>query len=408
MLPRTIAQTPRTRSFGACRTALLAGLVVLAACSKAPDTPNPATPAGPPPALPVTVAAAIEREVSERFEFSGRLEAVEQVQLRSRVAGVIEKVHFTAGALVRKGDLLVSIDPRPFQQELSRQEASQAGFKNRLELARAELTRSQKLLAEQAATQREVDERAASVRDLEVSIRSAQASIDSARLNLSFTRLTAPISGRIGRAELTAGNLVEANGAAAITSIVANDPIYLSFDADERLYLRLGGAAQAVGAKVAMGLSNEAGFPHAGKIAFVDNRLDPASGTIRLRAVFANPKGQFTPGLFARVRLDQAPTGASKAVLVAEQAIGTDQNRKFVVVVGANNAPEQRAITVGSTSDDPALAGLRVILSGLKAGEKVVVNGLQRIRPGMGIAPSEVPMLQVVNPPAADSDKAKK
>ena len=374
--------------------------IVASACSKAPAESPPAG-AQAPMAMPVTVAAAIERPVAETYEFSGRLEAIEKADLRARVGGYIDRVHFKAGSLVKKGDVLFTIDARPFQQEVSRQEAALASIRTRLDLAKSELARNQAMLSDRVVAQREVDERASSVRDLEASARAAQASLDTARLNLSFTRITAPIAGRIGRAEVTAGNLVEANGKDVLASVMSIDPIFATFEGDEALFLQLGKAAREGSVQLSMGLANEQGFPNQGKLEFVDNRIDPVTGSIRMRAVFANGDGRFTPGLFARIRLAAGSEGKANAVLISDRAIGTDQNNKFVVVVGEGNKTEFRPIKLGQSVE-----GLRVVHTGLKAGEKIVVNGLQRIRPGVPISPTEVPMDKADQAPATGAPKA--
>ncbi|MBQ5939274.1 efflux RND transporter periplasmic adaptor subunit [Massilia sp. AB1] len=336
------------------------------------------------PAPPVSAAVVLEKPVLETQEFSGRLEAIEVVEIRPRVSGYITAVNFKPGAEVKKGDLLFVIDPRPYQAEADRAGAAAAAAKARADLARLELQRAERLLADKAIAQREFDERAASQKELDASARAAQAQYEAARLNLAYTRVLSPIDGRVSKAEITLGNLVDAS--AVLTSVVSLDRIYASFDGDEDTYLRVSRrahAGQAVDVKV--GLANEDGFPHSGKLEFVDNRLDSQSGSVRMRATLANADRQLAPGLFARVQI--AGGEARPQILINDRAVNTDQDRKFVFVVGKDNKAEYRAVKLGPTID-----GLRIVREGLKPGEKIVVNGLQRVRPGAPIAPQVVPM----------------
>jgi membrane fusion protein, multidrug efflux system len=345
-----------------------------------------------PPAMPVTVASAIERRITEWDEFSGRLEAIERVEVRSRVSGYIEAVNFAPGSLVAKGDTLFVIDPKPFAAEVARAEATMAAAQARLALTNSELARARRLLEDHAISQREFEERQNAQRDAQASIQAAQASLDIARLNLGYTRISAPISGRVSRAEVTVGNLVAAGaGGAALTSIVSTSPIYATFEADEQTFLKY--AAQAAPARgrskaampIHLGLANEDGHPREGRIEFVDNALDPQSGTIRVRAVFDNRDGRLTPGLFARLKVGGG--GERAAVLIDDRAVGTDQSKKFVFVVDAAQQVGYREVKLG-----PLVDGLRVVREGLAPGESIVVNGVQRVRPGMQVAGAEVPM----------------
>jgi multidrug efflux system membrane fusion protein len=359
-----------------------AGFVAaLAGCSPADGKAAPP----PPAAVPVSVAAVLNQPVVDTQEFSGRLEAIERVQIRSRVAGYITEVHFTPGALVRRGQLLYQIDPRPFQAEADRADAAAAAARARAALARLELARAERLLADKAIAQQEYDQRASSQKELEANARAAQAQAELARLNLSYTRVVAPIDGRVGKDELTVGNLVDTS--AVLTSVVSTRRIYASFDGDEQTYLRV--ARQSHGAdpvKVRVGLAGEEGFPHEGHLEFVDNQLDTHSGSVRLRAVLENADGALAPGLFARVEIGG---GVRKpALLISDRAVGTDQDHKFVMVVGADGKQERRTVELGPLTD-----GLRVVKSGLKPGETVVVNGLQRVRPGVKLKLESVPML---------------
>ena len=352
----------------------------LTGCAEAHSNDAPAAP----PAPPVSAAVVLEKPVLETQEFSGRLEAIEVVEIRPRVSGYITAVNFKPGAEVKKGDLLFVIDPRPYQAEADRAGAAAAAARARADLARLELQRAERLLADKAIAQREFDERAASQKELDASARAAQAQYEAAKLNLAYTRVLSPIDGRVSKAEITLGNLVDAS--AVLTSVVSLDRIYASFDGDEDTYLRVSRrahAGQAVDVKV--GLANEDGFPHSGKLEFVDNRLDSQSGSVRMRATLANADRQLAPGLFARVQI--AGGEPRPQILINDRAVNTDQDRKFVFVVGTDNKAEYRAVKLGPTID-----GLRIVREGLKPGEKIVVNGLQRVRPGAPIAPQVVPM----------------
>ncbi len=357
-----------------------ASLLVLAGCTPHAEAQAPAAP----PAPPVSVAAVVARTVVEHQEFSGRIEAVESAAIRPRVRGTIEAIHFKPGSMVKKGDLLFVIDPRAYQAEATRGEAAAQGSQARADLARTELERSKRLLADNAIAQRDFDERAASARQLEAAARADQAALATAKLNLGHSAVRAPFSGRVGKAEVTVGNLVDSN--VVLTSLVSVNPVYVSFDGDEATYLALGSSARGgeSAVKVRMGLANENGFPHEGRLDFVDNRIDPASSSVRMRAVVDNRDNLLTPGLFARVQIGATPAAS---ILINDSAIGTDQNRKYVYVIGEGNKAEYRVVQLG-----PVVDGLRLARSGLKTGERIVVNGLQRVRPGAPVAPTEVPM----------------
>ncbi|HEV2609868.1 MAG TPA: efflux RND transporter periplasmic adaptor subunit [Noviherbaspirillum sp.] len=359
--------------------------LVLSACSK--PAAQEAPPAGGPP---ITAAAVIEKQVVETQEFSGRLEAVERVEIRPRVSGFISSINFKPGTEVRKGDVLFVIDPRPYQAEASRTEAAALAARAKADLAKLELARAEKLVADKAISQREAEEKAASFKELDASARAAQAAYDAAKLNLGFTKVHSPIQGRVSKAEVTVGNLVD--GSVVLTSVVSDSPIYASFDGDEDSYLRVGAMARkGTPVTVRIGLANESGFPHEGKLEFVDNRVDASTGSVRMRAVFKNEEGKLAPGLFARVQLagGNGTGGATNAAMISDRAVGTDQNRKFVFVIGADNKAEYRPVTLG-----PLVDGMRVVRDGLKPGEKIVVNGLQRVRPGAPVMAEVVPMDQ--------------
>ena len=361
----------------------LAGIVgaAVSGCSEANSKAEPPAQAGP----PVSSAVVVQKAVTETQEFSGRLEAIETVEIRPRVSGYITAVNFKPGAEVKKGDVLFVIDPRPYQAEADRTQAAAAAARARADLARLELQRAERLLADKAVAQREFDERAAGQKELDANARAAAAQHEAARLNLAYTRVTAPIDGRVSKAEITLGNLVDAT--AVLTSVVSLDRIYASFDGDEDTYLRVSRrvhAGQPVDVKV--GLAGEAGFPHSGKLEFVDNQLDSRSGSVRMRATLANSERQLAPGLFARVQI--AGGAPQQQILITDRAIGTDQDRKFVYVVDKDGKAEYRAVKLG-----PVNEGLRIVREGLKPGEKIVVNGLQRVRPGAPVTAQTVPMV---------------
>ncbi|MDL2355261.1 MAG: efflux RND transporter periplasmic adaptor subunit [Pseudomonadota bacterium] len=361
--------------------ALLAAFALLATgCGPTPSHAQAPGAGGPPP---VSVAPVTRRMVEEFDEFSARLAAVEQVDVRARVAGTLERVHFRDGQLVRKGALLFTIDPRPFAAEVDRNAASLESARTQAGLARSEAARADQLLPTRAISQQEADQLRAASQNAVSTVNAAQATLKTARLNLDFTRITAPISGRVSRTAVTAGNLVGVSEP-VLTTIVASDRVYAYFDTSEAAYLKYGQAAANPQAAptVRLGLFDEPGFPHVGKIDFVDNRLNSATGSMQLRAVFANPDGRFTPGLSARVKL-----GAGKpyeATLVPDRAISTDQTRKIVLVVGPKQLVEAREVKPGALID-----GMRVV-SGVNPGEHIIVDGLQRAFPGAPVSPQLV------------------
>jgi len=356
------------------------------------------------PQLPqVTVAPAIARQVTEFDELTGRFEAVERVEVRPRVSGYISSVDFSDGSEVKKGDVLFVIDPRPYVAERDKARAQLAQARSQLTLAVTERDRATKLVAQHAISQEEFDTRTAGREQAEANVAAAQAALDAAALNLEFTRVTAPIAGRISRALVTSGNFVT-SGQTLLTTLVSLDPIYVSFDGDEQQYLRYSKLARGASGKlpagrnpVVVGLADETGFPHQGVMVFVDNALDPATGTIRNRALLDNHERLFTPGLFARVRLMESRE--YDAVLINDSAIGTDQTVRYVLVVGAGNKVEYRPVKLG-----PIVDGLRVVQSGLVPGETIVVNGLQRVRPGAQVNPQRVAMGE---PPAGGERAAR-
>ena len=360
----------------------LIALSVLVACGRAPET------AQAPQAPKVSVAQVLEQPVNEWDEFTGRLEAPETVLVRPRVSGQIDQVAFTEGALVKKGDLLFQIDPRPFQAEVNRLEAQLQQARANAANSENEASRGERLRSANAISAELADSRNSAALAARAGVAAIQAQLDLARLNLSFTRVTSPISGRVGRAEITAGNLVSADSS-LLTRVVSTDKVYAYFDADERAFLkysqltRSGSVGNA--APVYMGLSNEDGNTHLGQLNFLDNQVNPQTGTIRGRAVFDNRNGEYTPGLYARLKL--VGSGVYDAVLIKDEAVGTDLGKKFVLVMDKDNKATYRTVDLG-----PKLEGLRIVRSGLAKGDRIVVNGLQRVRPGSTVDPQAVPM----------------
>lgn len=334
----------------------------------------------------VTVASVIERPVIEWDDFSGRVEAIEYVEIRPRVAGTIDAIHFREGQLVKKGDALFTIDPRPFQAELARAEAEQAKAQATVELAQTELERARRLVDEHAVAQRELDQRNNALLEAAAQLKAAEAAVMTARLNLQYTSITAPVSGRVSRAEITVGNLVGAGlNVPALTTLVSVSPVYVNFEIDEQTYQRYAARGAAGNANidripVAIGLGNEEGYPHLGHLQAFDNHVDTASGTIRVRAILDNASGVLTPGMYARVRTGGG--GETPALLIDDKAVGTDQDKKYVMVVDASNKAVYRAVSLG-----PVVDGMRIVRSGLQKDEKVIVNGLQRVRPNDTVAP---------------------
>ncbi|MFW7348083.1 MAG: efflux RND transporter periplasmic adaptor subunit [Pigmentiphaga sp.] len=345
-------------------------------------------PAAPAPAAAVDVAEVVSRTITDWRGYSGRLEAVDRVEIRPLVSGTLTAVHFQDGALVRKGDVLFTIDPRPYAAEVARVQGQLAAAEARDAYAASELARGQRLLSDNAIAKRDFEEKQNAAREAAANLQAARAALEAARLNLEYTRITAPVAGRISRAQVTVGNVVAAGAASApLTTLVSTARMYAAFDVDEPTYLKMAQASRAGSGAIPvyLGLANEEGHPRKGTVSFIDNRLDVASGTIRVRAVFDNPDGQLIPGLYARVQL-----GGGKprdALLIDERAVGTDQDKRFVLVLDEGNRARYREVRLGSAS-----GGLRVVDAGLKAGERIVVNGLQRVRPGEPVTPREVPM----------------
>ena len=361
-------------------------LLLLAAAGCARPAAQPADP--PPPK--VTVAKVLFKDVTEWDEFTGRLEAVNTVAVRPRVSGFVAAVRFREGTVVNRGDLLFQIDARPFQAEVDRLKAELARARATVQRATSEAQRAERLTSQNAMSREESDRRTSFAQEANAQVDAVAAALRAAELNLEFTRVTSPIAGRVGRAIATEGNLVSSGPGEAtlLTTVVSLDPIYAAFDVDEQSFLRYGNlesegkraSARQSGQPVEMALGGEQDFPHHGKMNFLDNQVDPATGTIHARGIFANPKNDLTPGLFVRLRLPG--TAAYDGAFVRDAAIGTDLDKRYVLVVTKDHTIEYRTVTVG-----PNVGSLRVVRTGLAADELVVVNGLQRVRPGMKIDP---------------------
>ena len=375
----------------------LAGLIFLAGCGKGPQEQGSGFP---PPQ--VSVAEVVIRAVTPWNEFSGRIEAKESVQLRPRVGGVIEEVRYREGDIVKTGDLLFVLDQRPYRAELNRAEAELARARAQAELAGEEIQRARNLLERKLLSQDDYDRRVSAENQANAIVQSAEAAVKLARLNMEYTEVRSPIDGRAGQALATKGNLVTSDPTPdLLTTIVSLDPVYVYFDSDELTYLRYSRRAQQTATTggdkkirpVFVALSNEEGFPHAGHVDFVDNQVNPDTGTIRMRAVLQNKDYQLTPGLFARVKL--LATESQQAVQIDDQAILTDQDRKYVYVLGPENSAVRRNIKIGQIVD-----GLRIVTEGLQSGDQVIVHGLQKIFfPGMAVTPQIIHMGDPPPPP---------
>jgi multidrug efflux system membrane fusion protein len=383
--------------------AALLPIALLQACAR----PS-AQPAEPPPPK-VTTAEVLSRQVTEWDEFTGRLEAVNTVAVRPRVSGYVSSVRFREGAIVKRGDLLLQIDPRPFQAEVDRLRAELVRARATVSRAGSELQRAERLSTENAMSHEEKERRASFAAETAAQVAAVEAGLRAAELNLEFTRVTAPIDGRVGRAIVTEGNLVSTGPGEAtlLTTLVSLDPIYASFEADEQTFLRYGNltrdgkrASARSAMPIHMALGNDQEFPREGEMNFLDNQIDPATGTIRGRATFRNKEGDLTPGLFVRLRLPG--TGSYQGLLIQDRAVGTDLDKRYVLVVGADRKVAYRAVTLG-----PIVDGLRVVRTGLKPGEQVVVNGLQRVRPGMQVESVPVAMDKRSEPLAGATSNAR-
>ncbi|KOC89288.1 efflux RND transporter periplasmic adaptor subunit [Winslowiella iniecta] len=368
-------------------TALL--ITLLAGCD------NSAAQNGAPPAPAVSAAEVVVKPVSQWDSFNGRIEAVQSVQLRPRVSGYITQVNYREGQEVQKNQLLFTIDDRSYRAALEQAQAELARARTQAQLTRSESGRTEQLIGSQAVSREMWEQRRSAASQAQAEVLAAQAAVDIAQLNLDFTKVTAPIAGRASRAMITEGNLVSAGDSASVlTSLVSLDTVYVWFDVDEATFLRyqqLARQGQAAGADntalpVEISLTGEQGYAHQGKLDFLDNQLNASTGTIRMRALLDNRQRLFTPGLFARVRL---PGSAEfSATLIDDKAVLTDQDRKYVYVVDKEGKAQRRDIELGRLA-----AGLRIVRHGLSAGDKVIVDGLQKVfMPGMAVNASTVAM----------------
>jgi membrane fusion protein, multidrug efflux system len=336
--------------------------------------------------LDVDVAAVISTTITDYQHYSGRTEAINRVEIRPLVPGTIVGVHFTDGALVKRGDLLFTIDPRPFVAEVDRATAELAAARARDGYASTDAVRAQRLLTDNAIAKREYDRAQNAAREATANVLSAQAAVERAKVNLTYTAIVAPVAGRVSRAEMTLGNVVSSGtNAPVLTTLVSLSPIYASFDVDEQTYLRYLSRRGDSDIPVSMGLANETGFSREGKVNSVDNQMDTGSGTIRVRAIFDNTDYSLVPGLYARIKVGGGSPHA--AVLVLTAAVGTDQDKTFVFVVNESSRILYREVTIDSERD-----GLSVVTSGLKPGEKIVVGGVQRVKANDLVQPHEIVM----------------
>jgi RND family efflux transporter MFP subunit len=385
------------------RCALIGLIFLLTACTQ----PSAPTSSSPPPK--VTISQPVARDVVEWEEYTGRLEAVQSVEVRARVSGYLQSVHFKDGSVVKTGDLLFVIDPRPYQAELERAKAEVAQANTQLERAEKDLARVQRLLRSRAASEEEVDTRFSDRRQAQASVQAARAMVEAAQLNVEFTQVRAPLSGRISRNFVSVGNLINGGTGQAtlLTRIVSLDPIYCYFETDERAYLEevrrshTGEGTNAHNSRtpVSLALTDEAEFVHQGYLDFIDNRLDPSTGTITGRAVLPNPTLLLTPGLFARVRVPASDT--YKALMLPPEAVGYDLSQQFLFVVNEQNQVEYRRVTVG-----PIIDGLRIIRDGVQPEDWVIVNGIQRVTTGKKVIPEKQPIAARQQLPAPQRERA--
>lgn len=364
-------------------------MAAAAGCSDAARSKAPA------PAAPeVSVAEVICKQLGDADEFTGRLEAVHVVEVRPRVSGFLQSVNFKEGAIVHQGQVLFEIDPRPLQAEVDKLKGDLEQAKAELAKAESDFQRAERLHNNDGMSKEEYDRRASARVSSAARIASIEGALRGAQLNLDFTRIAAPITGRVGRAEITAGNLVEAGAAQVhpLTTLVSIDPVYVYFDVDEQTYLKYakvkpnaGASSHELHAQAELGLADEEGFPHVGQVSFVDNQVSSSTGTIRLRATYDNKNFALTPGLFARIRLQGGKS--YRGCLAKDEAVVTDLNQRYVFVLGKNNTLEYRPVKLG-----PMAEGLRVVREGLQEGDVIVVNGVQRVRPGTAVSPKKIAM----------------
>ena len=357
--------------------------IPLAGCKPAPDK-KPFSPAA------VEVAAVVPKPIRLSDEFNGRVASINSVDVRARVTGYVDKVAYREGDSVKRGDLLFVIDPRPYRDALDSAKASLEREQAAAAFADIQEKRAQALNVSKAISQEEYQNRDSDLSQSTARVHEAESAVATAELNLSFTEVRSPIDGKTSRAQLTRGNLAQADQT-VLTTVVSQDPIYVYFDCDEQSYLRFKervhrGSGVSSANPVRVALANETGFPHAGRVDFLDNELNPSTGTIRARVILSNPDHLFTPGLYARVQLESTRT--VQALLVDDKAILTDQDRKYVYVLGAGNTAQRKDVQLG-----PLVDGLRIVQSGLGTGDKVIVSGLQNIfYPGVPVTPKESAM----------------
>ncbi|MDX2264576.1 MAG: efflux RND transporter periplasmic adaptor subunit [Hyphomicrobiales bacterium] len=378
---------------------LLSAAILVSGCDQKPQAQQAA-----PPPPPVTVAQPLQKTVTEWDEYTGRFDAVDFVEVRSRISGVLNEVKFRDGDMVKKGDLLFVIDPRPFERVLEREKANLASAQVRAEFTAKDVERARPLLRNATISEQVFDQRTQAAREAEAAVRSAEASVRSAELDVEFTRIAAPISGRISRKLVTEGNYVTGGSATGtlLTTIVSLDPIYFYFDVSENDYLKYARLDQS-GARpssrttanpIFLALQDETGFPHGGKMDFVDNRLDSGTGTLRGRAVFENKNGLFSPGLFARARL--VGSGEYKALMLPDAAIASDQSNRIVFVAAEDGSVSAKQVTLG-----PVIDGLRVIRGGVEPTDWIIVSGVQRARVGAKVTPQRATLDATGTPVAA-------
>lgn len=375
--------TRRRIAYAVLAVAAVAGVGAFSAIRVNASAPAQAAPMAP----EVDVASVLNKTVTDWQSYSGRLEAVDRVDIRPQVSGTIVSVDFKDGALVKKGQTLFVIDPRPYAAEVDRAKAQLAAAKARESYAQTDWQRAQRLMADNAIAKRDYDQKQNNALGAVADVKAAQAALETAQINLGYTTIVAPVAGRVSRAEITVGNVVSSGASATpLTTLVSVSPIYASFDVDEQTYLQyIGRARSGTSVPVELGLANETGYSRKGTVASIDNRLDTTSGTIRVRARFDNPEGTLVPGLYARVKVGGGEPHS--ALLIDEAAIGTDQDKKFVLAVDKQGAVAYREVKLGALHGN-----LRVITAGLSAGDRIVVNGVQRVRPGQKVRAHMVPM----------------
>ena len=391
---RTRCDSSRVGTLVAAVTLLALG----AGCDQGNSTQEqPQQPSQQKSALPtVAVSQPVQHEIVEWDEYTGRFDAVETVEMRARVSGHLTEVRFKDGQRVTRGDLLFVIDQRPFERALEQARAELFAATTKVENANLDIVRGKPLVERKIISDKSFDDRMSIVRDAQAAVKVAEAKVKSAELDLSFSTIDAPITGRISRTLVTAGNWISAgsaSGATLLTTIVSQDPIYIYFDVSENNYIKykrlaergVGSGAADLGAPVEVALPDERGFPHKARLDFLDNRLDQGTGTLRARGVLANAAEFFSPGLFARVRV--TGTAPYTAVLLPDEAIGTDQTNKFVYVVGGDGTVARRNVKLG-----PLHEGMRVVREGVTAEDWVIVRGLQRARPGIKVTPKREPL----------------